>query len=146
MKGDGSPDRSVHLRRAAPKLYQKPSTWMRDQIEGEEGLAKGAEAGAEAAADGVDVFSDEQAWDVLADIPNDSAAALVLIEHHWAVPCATRSPGRGLPAVRWVHQPAGPGRDRADGGRRGQGPARHGENRGRNQAVIATVTRRGGKP
>jgi hypothetical protein len=32
------------------------------------------------------VFSDEQAWDVLADIPNDSAAALVLLEHHWAVP------------------------------------------------------------
>jgi hypothetical protein len=39
-----------------------------------------------AAADGFEVFSDEQAWDVLADIPNDSAAALVLIEHHWAVP------------------------------------------------------------
>jgi uncharacterized membrane protein len=55
-------------------------------IEGEEGLEAGAEAGAEAAADGVDVFTDEQAWDVLADIPNDSAAALVLIEHHWAVP------------------------------------------------------------
>jgi uncharacterized membrane protein len=51
-------------------------------IEGEEGM----EAGAEAAADGVQVFSDEQAWDVLEDIPNDSAAALVLIEHHWAVP------------------------------------------------------------
>jgi len=55
-------------------------------IEGEEGFEKGAEAGAEAAAEGVDVFTDEQAWDVLADIPNDSAAALVLIEHHWAVP------------------------------------------------------------
>src|SRR5829696_6404439 len=55
-------------------------------IEGEEGLEAGAEAGAEAAADGVQVFSDEQAWDVLEDIPNDSAAALVLIEHHWAVP------------------------------------------------------------
>ena len=55
-------------------------------IEGEEGLEAGAEAGAEAAADGVEVFTDEQAWDVLADIPNDSAAALVLIEHHWAVP------------------------------------------------------------
>jgi hypothetical protein len=41
---------------------------------------------AEAAADGVDVFSDEEAWDVLADIPDDSAAALILIEHHWAVP------------------------------------------------------------
>src|SRR5678816_1408338 len=55
-------------------------------IEGEEGLEAGAVAGAEAAADGVEVFSDEQAWDVLADIPNDSAAALLLIEHHWAVP------------------------------------------------------------
>jgi hypothetical protein len=32
------------------------------------------------------LFSDEQAWDVLEDIPNDSAAALILIEHHWAVP------------------------------------------------------------
>ena len=32
------------------------------------------------------MFSDEDAWDVLEDIPNDSAAALVLIEHHWAVP------------------------------------------------------------
>ena len=54
-------------------------------IEGEEGLEKGAEAGAEAA-DGFQVFDDEDAWDVLEDIPNDSAAALVLIEHHWAVP------------------------------------------------------------
>ena len=25
-------------------------------------------------------------WDVLAGIPDDSAAALLLIEHHWAVP------------------------------------------------------------
>ena len=43
-------------------------------------------SGAEAAAEGVDVFSDEEAWDVLEDIPNDSAAALLLLEHHWAVP------------------------------------------------------------
>ncbi len=55
-------------------------------IEGEEGLVAGAEAGAAAAADGVQVFSDEDAWDVLEEIPNDSAAALVLLEHHWAVP------------------------------------------------------------
>ena len=55
-------------------------------IEGEEGAALGAELGAEAAADGAQVFSDEQAWDVLEDIPNDSAAALILLEHHWAVP------------------------------------------------------------
>jgi uncharacterized membrane protein len=55
-------------------------------IEGEEGMEAGAIAGAEAAADGIEVFDDEDAWDVLADIPNDSAAALILIEHHWAVP------------------------------------------------------------
>ena len=55
-------------------------------IEGEEGVVAGAEAGAEAAADGVDAFSDDDAWDVLEDIPNDSAAALLLLEHHWAVP------------------------------------------------------------
>ena len=55
-------------------------------IEGEEGMEAGAAAGAEAAADGVNVFNDEEAWDVLEDIPNDSAAALILLEHHWAVP------------------------------------------------------------
>ena len=55
-------------------------------IEGEEGMEAGALAGAEAGADGVQVFDDEDAWDVLEEIPNDSAAALLLIEHHWAVP------------------------------------------------------------
>ena len=55
-------------------------------FEGEDGMAAGAQAGAEAAAEGATVFSDEQAWDILADIPNDSAAALVLLGHHSAVP------------------------------------------------------------
>ena len=56
-------------------------------IEGEEGMEAGAAAGAEAAADGIDLLSaDDEAWDVLEEIPNDSAAALLLIEHHWAVP------------------------------------------------------------
>ncbi len=55
-------------------------------IDGEEGAEEGAVAGAEAAADGVQVFSEQEAWDVLEDIPNDSAAALILLEHHWAVP------------------------------------------------------------
>jgi uncharacterized membrane protein len=55
-------------------------------IEGEEGMGGGAAAGAEAAQDGIDVFSDEDAWDVIDDIPPDTAAALLLIEHHWAVP------------------------------------------------------------
>lgn len=56
-------------------------------IEGEEGLEAGAAAGAEqAATEGVHPFSDDEAWDVLEEIPNDSAAALILLEHHWAVP------------------------------------------------------------
>ena len=55
-------------------------------IEGEEGAEAGAAAGEAAAGNGVHVFSDEEAWDVLEDIPNDSAAALLLIEHHWAIP------------------------------------------------------------
>jgi uncharacterized membrane protein len=56
-------------------------------IEGEEGMAAGAAAGARMAAEqGVHPFKDEDAWDILEDIPNDSAAALLLIEHHWAVP------------------------------------------------------------
>src|SRR5438270_11141458 len=41
-------------------------------IDGEEGMEAGAEAGAAAGADGMNVFSDENAWDVLEDIPNDS--------------------------------------------------------------------------
>jgi uncharacterized membrane protein len=55
-------------------------------IEGEAGMEAGAEAGAAAAADGVHAFSDQQEWDVVEDIPNNSAAALVLLEHHWAIP------------------------------------------------------------
>ena len=35
--------------------------------------------------EGLEFFGDEE-WDVLADIPNNSAAALILLEHHWAVP------------------------------------------------------------
>jgi uncharacterized membrane protein len=55
-------------------------------IEGEEGAEEGAAVGAEAMAEGGHVLPDEEAWDVLEEIPNDSAAALVLLEHHWAVP------------------------------------------------------------
>ncbi len=55
-------------------------------IDGEEGAEAGAELGAETAAGGIHVFDDAEEWDVIEDIPNDSAAALVLLEHHWAVP------------------------------------------------------------
>jgi uncharacterized membrane protein len=54
-------------------------------FDGEEGAEAGAQAGAEAAADGISVFPEDQAWDVLEDIPNGSAAAVLLLEHHWAV-------------------------------------------------------------
>jgi uncharacterized membrane protein len=55
-------------------------------IDGEEGMEAGAAAGAEQAAEeGISVFGGDE-WDVLEDIPNDSAAALILLEHHWAVP------------------------------------------------------------
>ena len=56
-------------------------------IEGEEGLHAAAEIGAEdAAAHGIEVFDEDTEWDVIAEIPNGSAAALILLEHHWAVP------------------------------------------------------------
>ena len=55
-------------------------------IDGEEGAEIGALAGAEEAAEeGINIFGGDE-WDVLEDIPNDSAAALILLEHHWAVP------------------------------------------------------------
>ena len=75
-------------------------------IEGEEGMEKGAEIGAEAAAEGgIHMFSDEEAWDILEEIPNDSAAALILLEHHWAVPlrdAIIRTGGIGL-ADGFIH-------------------------------------------
>src|SRR4029453_10239053 len=52
---------------------------------GEGGTGAGALAGPEAAADGVDVFDEEEAWDVLEELPNDAAAALILLEHRWAI-------------------------------------------------------------
>ena len=54
-------------------------------FEGEEGMAAGAIAGAEAMAEGASLLPDADEWDVIDDIPNDSAAALILVEHHWAV-------------------------------------------------------------
>ena len=74
-------------RQEAIELGSKIGALIGLGIEGEEGAEAGAELGAEeAAAEGIDVFSGAEEWDVLADIPNDSAAALILLEHHWAVP------------------------------------------------------------
>jgi uncharacterized membrane protein len=53
---------------------------------GEEGFEIGAERGAEAVAERGGVLSEETAWDVLEEIPPDSAGLLVLLEHRWAIP------------------------------------------------------------
>ncbi|WP_239338178.1 MULTISPECIES: hypothetical protein [unclassified Frankia] len=53
---------------------------------GEAGMRAGAERGARTAAERGGVFSEEDAWDVLAEIPEDTAAALILLEHRWAIP------------------------------------------------------------
>jgi uncharacterized membrane protein len=65
-------------------------------IDGEEGMQAGAAVAAAASADGVDVFSGQE-WDVLEDIPNDSAAALLLLELHWAIPFRDE--------VEWADEP-----------------------------------------
>jgi uncharacterized membrane protein len=53
----------------------------------EEAVEEIALAGAEIAKDeGIEIFPVGEAWDVVDDIPPDTAAALLLIEHHWAVP------------------------------------------------------------
>ena len=70
----------------ATELGSKVGALIGLGIDGDEGMEEGALLGSEATADGVHAFSDEDAWDIVEDIPNDSAAALVLLEHHWAVP------------------------------------------------------------
>jgi|SRR5436190_23713203 len=57
-------------------------------FEGDAGAVAGAEVGIEAGESGENLMalSEDDYWDVLEEIPNDSAAALVLLEHHWAVP------------------------------------------------------------
>ena len=93
-------------REEAIELGSKVAALIGLGIDGEEGMEAGAALGAEAAADdGIEVFSDEDAWDVLEEIPNDSAAALILLEHHWAVPlrdAIVRAGGIGL-ADSFIH-------------------------------------------
>lgn len=64
----------------ARELGSKVAALIGLDIEGDQ------ELGAAAALAGLDEAVEEGAWDVLAEIPDDSAAALLLIEHHWAVP------------------------------------------------------------
>jgi hypothetical protein len=45
-----------------------------------------AERGAEAVAERGGLLDEEEAWDVVAEIPEDSAGMVVLLEHRWAIP------------------------------------------------------------
>lgn len=55
--------------------------------DGAEGMESGAVAGGERASDGeFRPLGGPEDWDILEDIPNGSAAALILLEHQWAVP------------------------------------------------------------
>ncbi len=64
----------------------------------------GAEAGAAEAADG-HVIPDEEAWFVADAIPNGSAAAIVLLEHLWAIPLRNSIVDAGGIALadEWIH-------------------------------------------
>ena len=101
-------------------------------IEGEEGMQAGATAGAEAAADGVNVFSDEDAWDVLADSERlRRGAAPAGAPLGGAVAPRRDREGGGIPPGRRIHQPARPRRNRSALGRRGEGAPRPGVRAGR---------------
>ncbi len=52
---------------------------------GMEGAKAGAAAGIAAAAEG-EPLGDDEMWDVLEDIPENTAAAVILLEHRWAIP------------------------------------------------------------
>ena len=73
-------------------------------VEGEEGIEAGAIAGAEALADG-HAIGDDEVWYVEEAIPNGSAAAVVLIEHRWAIPLRDSIVEAGGIALadEWIH-------------------------------------------
>ena len=53
---------------------------------GMDGARAGAEAGAASAAEDFEPLGDEEMWEALDDIPENSAAAIILLEHRWAIP------------------------------------------------------------
>jgi len=71
---------------------------------GVEGAEIGALVGAEGGADG-HVLDDLDLVDVLGDIPADSAAAVILIEHRWSAPLRDAIvEANGVPIIdMWVH-------------------------------------------
>jgi uncharacterized membrane protein len=72
--------------------------------EGEEGAEAGARLGAAAGEDG-HILDESDTWFIDDVIPPGSAAAVVLLEHRWAIPLrdSVREAGGFLLADAWVH-------------------------------------------
>ena len=79
---------------------------------GEEGAEVGAAAGAEAMAEDGSVFDESDVWYLADALPVGMAAAIVVLEHRWAIPLrnAITRPAGGA-GGQWLH-PAGPARRR----------------------------------
>jgi uncharacterized membrane protein len=71
---------------------------------GEEGLEAGAEAGAAAMEDG-HLIDEDEVWYAVDAIPNNTAAAIALFEHRWAIPFrdAILRAGGFVLADEWIH-------------------------------------------
>jgi uncharacterized membrane protein len=72
----------------------------------EDAIEAGAELGAESMAEkGGHVIPEEDAWYVADAIPNGSAAAIVLLEHLWAIPLRNAIVDAGGIALadEWIH-------------------------------------------
>jgi uncharacterized membrane protein len=72
---------------------------------GAEGAEAGAILGAAAAAEGETLFGDIDVEELITEIPEGTAAALVMLEHRWAIPLreAIRRAGGFDVADAWVH-------------------------------------------
>lgn len=70
----------------------------------EDAVVEGAILGAEEGADG-HLIPDEEVWYVADVIPNGSAAAIILLEHLWAVPLRSAIVDAGGVALadEWIH-------------------------------------------
>lgn len=74
-------------------------------VAGEQGAEAGALLGAEAIGGDGSVFEDDDTWYLADALPDGMAAAVVLIEHRWAIPLrnAIRE-NDGVPLLdRWLH-------------------------------------------
>ncbi len=71
---------------------------------GDDAVEAGAELGAAAGADG-HLIPDDEVWYVADAIPNGSAAAVILLEHLWAIPFrdAIAAAGGIALADEWIH-------------------------------------------